>query len=202
MQAQDKLTKEQLEQIKKFQELPKEKQQEILEQQCIFCQISQNKIDTIKVYEDSDILAVLDINPALKGHTLVFPKKHYQLFFQLQESIRNKIFEVAQKISIYLVNILKCEGINLYVANGAAAGQRVPHFVLHVIPRFENDGINFDWQAQKADKKELEKIAKLLRENFAKEKQQKQKTKPLSKEQQQQEQKDIEKELKKFRRVP
>ncbi|MBU2497125.1 MAG: HIT family protein [Nanoarchaeota archaeon] len=201
MQAQEKLTKEQLEQIKKFQELPKEKQQEILEQQCIFCQISQGKVDTIKVFEDFDMLAVLDINPASKGHILIFPKKHYQLFFQLPDSIRNKLFEIAQKISIYLVNILKCEGINLYVANGAAAGQRVPHFVLHVIPRFENDGINFDWQSQKTDKKELEKIAKLLRENLAKEKKQKQE-KAVPKEQIEKEQQKLEKELKKFRRVP
>jgi len=143
MQQQE-LTNEQQEQLKKFQDLSPEEREKVIQQQCIFCQISTGKIDTIKVYEDSDVLAVLDINPATPGHVLIFPKMHLQFLFQLSDKVRDKLFEISSKISIYLVNAVKAKGVNFYSANGPAAGQRLPHFVFHLIPRYDNDGLSFD----------------------------------------------------------
>lgn len=190
------LTPEQIEQLKQFAELPPEKKAEILEKQCIFCQIAKGNIETIKVYEDSEIMAVLDINPANLGHLLIFPKKHFQLLFQLPDELRHKLFDLANKLSIYLINAIKANGINLYVASGAAAGQRVPHFVLHVIPRFEGDGISFEWETKKADEKELKKIATAIKKDFDKEGDIRAKEKEVKKKISE----GIEKELKKFRR--
>ncbi|OYT41293.1 hypothetical protein B6U80_01700 [Candidatus Pacearchaeota archaeon ex4484_26] len=196
------LTEEQIEQLKRFQELPPEKQQEILAQQCIFCQIAQGKIETIKVYEDSDLMAVLDINPANPGHTLIFPKKHFQFFFQIPKNISEKMFELAKRVSLNLTRVVKTQGINLFVANGLPAGQRVPHFVLHVIPRYENDGLNFDWETKKVDQKDLQKIAEALKKDFEIEKQEQKKKAELAKKIEKGLKEQLEKELKKFKRVP
>lgn len=165
----EELSEEQLEEIKKFVGLPPEKKLELIEQQCIFCQIAKGGIETIKVFEDSEVIAVLDINPAVPGHTLIFPKKHFQFLFQISAGAREKIFSLASSLSIYLVNVLKAGGFNLYVANGATAGQKMPHFVLHLIPRFDKDGLSFEWDAKKASQEELRKIASLLKANLDKE---------------------------------
>ncbi len=193
MQKPSELTKEQIEQMRKFAELPAEKKVELLEKQCIFCQIAKGNVETVKVYEDPTLIAALDINPATTGHTLLFPKKHFQFFFQMPSEVRTNLFELAGRLSIYLVNLVSANGINLYAANGLAAGQRVPHFVLHLIPRFEDDGISFDWEAKKASKKELENLAAAIRKSFEKEK-------PARKPDQKKVDEELERELKKFRR--
>ncbi len=194
------LTKEEAEQLKRFAELPPEKKLELIEQQCIFCQISKGKLETIKIFEDSGIIAALDINPAVPGHTLIFPKQHFQFLFQLPPEVREKIFLIASSLSIYLVNIMKAGGFNLYVANGAAAGQKMPHFVLHLIPRFEEDGLSFDWDAKKTDQNELKKVAAVLRESLEKSMKEEKKKSKEDGERQKHEEKEAEHELKKFRR--
>lgn len=196
MQQPNDLTKEQIEQLKKFAELPPEKKAELLEKQCIFCQIVKGNVDTIKVYEDKKLLAVLDINPANPGHVLIFPKQHFQLLFQLPDDVREKMFDILSKLSIYLVNTVKAKGINFYAANGLAAGQRVPHFVFNLIPRYEGDGISFGWEPKKANKGELQKIANTLKKSFDKSKEEEVKGKDYRKKIE----KEIERELKKFKR--
>ncbi|HIH17466.1 MAG TPA: HIT family protein [Nanoarchaeota archaeon] len=165
----EELSEEQIAQLKRFAELPPDKKLELIEKQCIFCQISKGSIETIKVFEDSEIIVALDINPAVPGHTLIFPKKHFQFLFQISPETREKIFSTASSLSIYLVNVLKAGGFNLYVANGATAGQKMPHFVLHLIPRFDKDGLSFDWDAKKANQEELKKIAAMLKTSLEKE---------------------------------
>lgn len=196
MQQPSKLTKEQILQMKKFAELPPEKKAELLEKQCIFCQIAKGNVDTIKVYEDKQLLVVLDINPANPGHTLIFPKMHFQFMFQLPGDAQEKLFDIVSKLSIYLVNTVKAKGINFYAANGIAAGQRVPHFVFHLIPRHDNDGLSFEWEPKKADKKELKKIAASLKKDLEKEMEEKGKDKGDRKKIE----KEMEREIRKFRR--
>ncbi|MEK6853039.1 MAG: HIT family protein [Nanoarchaeota archaeon] len=171
MAKEKKLTQAQLKKLQEeFQKLPPEKKAELVEKQCLFCQIAQGKIESTKVYEDSDVIAILDIIPASPGHTLVIPKRHYQFFFQIPPSTLGRISEVAAKISTILIDTVKAHGLNLHAANGTVAGQRVPHFHLHLIPRFEDDGISFEWQGQKVEKKDLEKIAKQVSEKLKQDK--------------------------------
>jgi histidine triad (HIT) family protein len=101
-----------------------EQLKEMQKQQCIFCQIVSGKVASRKIYEDDVCIAVLDINPANPGHALIMPKEHYSIM-----------------ISTAVLRGLKADGTNIFIANGAAAGQKAPHFMIHLIPRRENDGI-------------------------------------------------------------
>lgn len=134
------------------------------QQQCIFCQITQGKINTQKVYEDSDIVAVLDINPANPGHCLVITRAHYQVMPQIPDEIVVKMMDVTRKISHASLSALKAQGTVIFVANGAAAGQRAPHFMLHVIPRVPGDGLTFDIPKKDYSLQEFAEIKKKIYE--------------------------------------
>ena len=156
------------EQQKKFQELMQdyspEEQKEIIEkltggnQECPFCSMVEGKIPIKKVYEDQTIMAVLDINPATKGHIIVFPKKHATLLSQVDDDIVGQLFKVANMLSTAVFDIVKAEGTNIVVSNGAAAGQRGPHVVVNVIPRFAEDKVSIGWNGDKANDEELEEL--------------------------------------------
>ncbi|MEK6968193.1 MAG: HIT family protein [Nanoarchaeota archaeon] len=112
--------------------------------QCIFCQIAQGKVNAQKVYEDSEIAVVLDINPSNPGHCLVITKTHYQVMPQIPDETVARMMEVVKKVSHAALAALKAQGTTIFVANGAPAGQRAPHFMLHVIPRVAGDGVKLD----------------------------------------------------------
>ncbi len=108
---------------------------------CIFCEITAGSMPSFKLYEDDDILIILDRFPKAKGHTLIMPKTHYTTIFDLDQKVGMKIFAAAQKMSQILMDTLKCDGINLVQNNGEVAGQQVAHFHLHIVPRFESDNL-------------------------------------------------------------
>lgn len=161
------------------------KRQQPQGQQCIFCQIINGEIETIKIYEDNDIFAVLDIFPASPGHLLVFPRQHYQKIEEIPESIFTKMFVFIRTIEPLLLKMMKSSALNIFIAQGDDAGQKVPHFVINVIPRQEKDGISFEWLRQKVDKKKLEDLGnklkkeseKTVRENMAEEREKHEKKK-------------------------
>ena len=133
------------EQQKELQEkLSKMSPEELLEfqkQQCIFCQIIGGKIPAKKVFENEKCLAILDINPATKGHILLLPKEHFAIMPQLPDAELAPLFSTAQQLSQLLLRGLRVDGTTLFIANGLAAGQRSQHFLLHLIPRKEGDGL-------------------------------------------------------------
>jgi histidine triad (HIT) family protein len=106
---------------------------------CIFCHIASGKVPSKKVYEDEKVVGVLDINPASPGHVLIIPKKHIMILPQMSDEDIGHAFNVAKKLSLHLLRNIKAKGTNIFVANGAAAGQKAPHFMIHVIPRDDND---------------------------------------------------------------
>lgn len=111
---------------------------------CIFCEIAESQAPSSKVYEDELSLAFLDIQPVNPGHVLVIPKSHATDLFDLDPETGAHLFQVAQKIARALTaSGLKCEGVDLLLAHGEAAGQEVFHVHLHVIPRFRGDGFGF-----------------------------------------------------------
>jgi histidine triad (HIT) family protein len=134
---------------------------------CIFCKIAKKEIPTKIVYEDEKCLAFLDINPLALGHTLVIPKKHMKSIFDIEEDYAEHIFSIAKKICLRMKEKLGAEGINLVQSSEEAAGQSIPHFHLHIIPRKSNDDINLNqwWlsKIKKVDEKKLEEIAEMLR---------------------------------------
>jgi len=125
----------------KIKKMSPEELKAFQKQQCIFCQIIGGKVPNKKVYEDDKCIAVLDINPAAKGHILLMPKEHYAIMPQMPEAEMAHLFLVSKYLSQLLLKVLKVGGTNVFIANGAAAGQRAQHFMLHVIPRKEGDKI-------------------------------------------------------------
>ena len=107
----------------------------------IFSKIIEGELPCFKVYEDNIVLAFLDINPIHPGHTLVVPKKPFIDGIETDPEILAHIIKIGQKIAIVQKETLKCGGVNFLMSNGAAAGQEVFHTHLHVIPRFEGDGV-------------------------------------------------------------
>lgn len=110
-------------------------------QNCIFCSIAEGKIQSKQIYSDPHVIAILDINPANPGHVLVIPKKHYSLMMQIPGDEIGHIFKVCKKLSQVLLHAVEADGTNIFVANGALAGQKAPHFMVHIIPRVENDNV-------------------------------------------------------------
>ena len=118
---------------------------------CIFCKIVAGAIPATKVYEDAEVLAFMDIGPIVKGHTLVIPKQHFDPLTATPEPVLAKLMAVVKKIAAAQMSGLKADGVNVMQANGAAAGQMVPHLHFHVIPRFATDGHRWNWAAKKYD---------------------------------------------------
>lgn len=112
---------------------------------CIFCKIIAGEVPCDKVYEDSEILAFLDISPINPGHTLVISKEHHETIMDVPSDTLHKIMDVAQKVAKSLV-VTKEGGVNVFQNNKPAAGQVVPHIHFHVIPRHAGDGHAFTWK--------------------------------------------------------
>lgn len=133
---------------------------------CIFCKLATGEFSSATVYEDDLFRAILDISPASKGHTLLLPKKHAANLFELEEPEVSKAFSVAKKLSVAIQKTLQCDGINILQNNGTAAGQSVFHFHIHLIPRYENDGVTIPWEALSYSNGEAVELANKIRQNL------------------------------------
>lgn len=140
----------------------------LAKQQCIFCQIASGKVASRKIYEDDKVIGVLDINPANPGHVLLITKEHYVVMPQIPDDVVAHIGMVAKGISHALLRALKAQGTTIFAANGVAAGQRAQHFMLHIIPRMENDGIGIEPPEHKISDSDYKKILKALKPGIAK----------------------------------
>lgn len=107
---------------------------------CIFCKILEKEVPSYKIYEDENVLAFLDITQGTKGHTLVIPKKHIKNVYELDEETASEIFRVVPKIANALKKAFNPIGLNI-VNNNEKPLQSVFHFHIHLIPRYENDGM-------------------------------------------------------------
>ncbi len=157
------MSKEQVEELQeKIKTMSPEELREFQKKQCIFCHIISGKVQSKKVYEDDRCLAILDINPANPGHTLLLPKEHYSIMPQLSEEEIAHLFTVAKTISNASLRALEVQGTNIIVQNGIAAGQKAQHFMIHIIPRKEKDGVNFELPQREIPEDELEAVRKQL----------------------------------------
>ncbi len=109
---------------------------------CIFCKIIAGQIPCLKVYEDEHTLVIMDIAGDVDGHMLAIPKKHVESIFDCDSDTFNRLMAAVKKVSNHCVDECRYNGINLLNASGESAGQSVPHFHIHIIPRKNNDGID------------------------------------------------------------
>jgi histidine triad (HIT) family protein len=128
---------------------------------CIFCELVAGRGAISPVYEDDQVLAFLDVTPANPGHTLVIPKHHFTYLADMDEQTGMHLFKVAQRVAQAVRQSgLRCEGVNLLLADGAAAFQEVFHIHMHIVPRFQGDAfkIDADWNIQPC-RTEMDEIA-------------------------------------------
>jgi len=150
-------------QVKIKELLTPEELDSLQQQQCPLCMIASNKLEAVKVYEDDFFVAALEIHPATKGHTILFPKEHIPLLALMDEKLVGKMFVIANKIAKALFEGLKAEGTNIFVANGQAAGQSLDHVSVHIIPRYKDDKVSLRWNGLKTENTELLKLAEKIR---------------------------------------
>ncbi|MBW2995510.1 HIT domain-containing protein [Candidatus Woesearchaeota archaeon] len=145
--------------------------QQIMEEQkanCPFCKIVKGDFPSKKVFEDDKILAVLDINPGAKGHALVLPKEHYPIITMIPPETFAHLFEKTREIAKCIEEAMVCKGIEWFIASGGAAGQQVPHFMIHLIPRDDNDGLsNFDLKTGMVTEEQQKEIKEKIEQNMS-----------------------------------
>ena len=136
--------------------------------ECIFCKIIAKQISASMVYEDNTVSAFMDIQPVNSGHVVVIPKKHCAYLADLDPEVGAQIFITAKNIAEAIRKTdIKCEGINLFLADGDVAGQEVFHCHLHVIPRYKDDGFGLKFSSDYfnlPERKELDVNAGKIRD--------------------------------------
>ena len=131
--------------------------------QCIFCRLVAGEIPAARVYEDALTLAFMDIGQVTPGHVLVASKRHAATLFDLTAEEAGAVMQTAQRVARAIGTAFDPPGLTLLQANGALGGQTVGHFHIHVVPRYENDGITFTWPRQEPGAAVLNAYAERLR---------------------------------------
>jgi len=134
---------------------------------CIFCEVLAGRAEGSFVYRDEVCSAFMDIHQPTAGKVLVVPNRHAASLAELPAETAGHMFQVAQRIAAALRRSgLPCEGINLFLADGRAAGQEVFHVHLHVLPRVAGDGIGLRFgpgHARFPPRPELDRLAAQIR---------------------------------------
>ena len=131
---------------------------------CPFCAIVAGRLPSSQVYSDDEVVAFLDIRPLTTGHLLVVPRVHAASLAALPEPAGARMFTAAQRLAAALrASGLPCEGVNLFLADGAVAGQEVFHVHLHVLPRNTGDGFAISAQRHQPERADLEATAAMIR---------------------------------------
>lgn len=129
---------------------------------CIFCKIVAGKIPCRKIYEDEKTLAFMDVANDVDGHILVIPKAHYKNILDCEPDVLNAVIRSVQKVSLHLTGRCGYDGVNLLNASDESAGQSVPHFHIHLIPRKQGDQIDA-WPDFKGAKQDIDALYQRLK---------------------------------------
>ena len=128
---------------------------------CVFCQIISGGQPCHRVYEDDLTLAFMDIYPATIGHALVVPKAHFASVLDISDEAMRAIAGTARTVAVAINRAYDPDGMSIVQANGAAAGQTVEHYHLHLLPRATGQKLRLHGP-RKADAEELARVAKTI----------------------------------------
>ena len=109
---------------------------------CTFCNLVRGAGEVSACYEDADAVAFMDIQPVNPGHVLVVPREHHESLFDVPRELGAHLFAVTMRVASAVKRVTQCEGMNIIVSSGAAAGQDELHYHVHIIPRREGDGFD------------------------------------------------------------
>ena len=133
---------------------------------CVFCKIVAGQIPAVKVYEDEEVFAFLDIGPLSEGHTLVIPKRHCETPDECAPEVLSSVAARVGKIAGAVKKATKADGYNLLCNAGRAAGQLVAHVHFHIIPRRTGDRVFAKWPSGRYAEGEAEQMAAKIIENL------------------------------------
>ena len=125
---------------------------------CIFCKIANGEIPSRTLYEDEKFRVIMDLGPATRGHSLILPKEHYANLYEIPEDLAADAAKLAKKLAIRMTEKLGADGFNIIQNNNEAAGQTVPHYHVHLIPRYQNDGQHILWDPGEMPAEEMDEI--------------------------------------------
>lgn len=135
---------------------------------CIFCKIAAKQVPAYVIYEDAETFAFLDRAPNTPGHALVIPKKHAENIFDVAEDTLAATMRTVRKLSSSMRDAVGAQGVNVNSNHGEAAGQEVMHLHFHIIPRFTDDGLKFDWPHHDYGAEKMAEIAAKIRGSLTK----------------------------------
>jgi histidine triad (HIT) family protein len=135
--------------------------------ECIFCRIVAKQIPATVVHEDEDTLAFMDIGQVNPGHVLVAVKKHADNIFALDDAQAAAVFRSAARMARAIRAAFEPQGLSVYQANGKAAGQTVFHLHIHLVPRYEGDGMALSWPVKNPPREKLVEYAEKIRARLA-----------------------------------
>ena len=131
--------------------------------ECIFCKLIAGQIPSARVHEDALTLAFMDLGQVNPGHVLVASKRHAATLFDLTPAEAGALMQTARRVALAARAAFAPEGLNLFQANGAVAGQTVGHFHIHVLPRHAGDGVDLAWPRKDPGPAALNDYAQQLR---------------------------------------
>jgi histidine triad (HIT) family protein len=131
--------------------------------ECIFCKIINKEKDNMVFFENDYVIAMLDSNPVVQGHSLIIPKKHSRNNIDIEESSLIEVIKVVKLIASTLMKKLNANGFNIISANEKSAQQTVFHTHYHIIPRFDNDGMDLGFHVEKASIEKQKEIYELMK---------------------------------------
>ena len=135
----------------------------VLIEDCVFCRIIRGEVPSVKLYEDENTYAFMDINPVSPGHSLVIPKHHAENIYVTPPHASCVAMATLSKVSAAINRAVKPEGINVLQANGPGAQQSVFHIHFHIIPRSADDGLTMNWKLNPGDIDEINALAQKIR---------------------------------------
>ena len=131
--------------------------------ECIFCKLVRWQIPAAKVFENELTLAFMDLGQVNPGHVLVASKRHARTLLDLTAEEAGAVMQTARRVALAVEAAFQPEGLNLFQANGAAAGQTVGHFHIHVLPRHAGDGVDLAWPRKDPGPAALNQYAEQLK---------------------------------------
>jgi len=135
---------------------------------CIFCKFVRNEVSCHKIFESDNTLAFLDINPYAKGHTIIIPKIHGEIIFDLPEEQIKELMVDVRKVMQRIQEVLNPDGFNVGWNHNTAGGQVVPHLHIHIFPRYNRDGGgSMHSIVNNSGKMSVDEVMSLFRQNFS-----------------------------------
>lgn len=133
---------------------------------CVFCRIVARQIPATVVHEDEEVLAFMDLGQVNPGHVLVTLKAHVENLFGLEAEQAATVAAAASRIARAIHAAFAPHGLSVYQANGKAAGQTVFHYHMHLVPRYEGDGMALSWPVKNPPREKLEEYAAKIRSSL------------------------------------